>query len=518
MDNITGFNVTNKETGKRELRKYDFDSLGNKPKVNGEELTSEKELASKKQIDELKGDLVDLTQTKKSVNMYDASARTNGYALRTDTGREGEIYPNDNYDTSDYIEVSAEEEYKIGCYNGNILLTSGYTCRYLCFYDSEKHCLSFLDGNNLSKGRFTTPSNCNYVRFSISNTRGYHAELYDILSFADSFPAEFVPYFVRTEIKDSALSDTMQGLPNRVTMLEYPKPKVVVYWGDSLTAGDQDGTGVTRATVMQSLLGDEWIVKNFGAGGEQSNTIACRQGGMNLVVKPNQTINASGDSYLEIVDNEGNPVNMRSSANGTGYLPYESVNPCYIGGVKGILKAGSTFGASPWRFTRESSGADIAITRPTAIVTNAMLNYVGDIVIIEIGQNGGYDSDTDTLVRQIKQMIDINKSDKYIVCGFITANKTALNTALSNTFGRHFIDVLKYASTPIYDSDGVTIISSYGLDDMNLTMTETDLERINSGLMPKSLQVDADNIHLNQHGYTMQAYLEYKRGKELGYW
>ena len=60
MDNITGFNVTNKETGKRELRKYDFDSLGNKPKVNGEELTSEKELASKKQIDELKGDLANI--------------------------------------------------------------------------------------------------------------------------------------------------------------------------------------------------------------------------------------------------------------------------------------------------------------------------------------------------------------------------------------------------------------------------------------------------------------------------
>lgn len=76
---------------------------------------------------------------------------------------------------------------------------------------------------------------------------------------------------------------------------------------------------------------------------------------------------------------------------------------------------------------------------------------------------------------------------------------------------------MEYFSTPIYDALN-NVISSYGLDDAGLSMTDTDLVRIQNHYTPKSLQIERDNIHLNQYGYTVQAMLEYKRGKELGYW
>lgn len=468
---------------------------------------------------ELKEDLANLTYAEKSVNLYDASKRTVGMALNN----RGEAVSPGSYDTSDYIEVEYGKEYKIGCYSGASLLTNGFTCRFIAEYDADKNFISpIINGNNLVGGIYTPVStNAKYIRFSIGNAQAYECNLYDILALSLLFPAEYIPYFYAIKIKDSALSDTMQGLPARVTALENePSPtpsarKRVVYWGDSLTFGNQDGTGVTRATVMQSLLGDEWTVKNFGSGGEQSNTIACRQGGLNLLVAAGQTIPASGTVNLEITDNEGNAVNLRSSVV-SGSEVFESVNPCFIAGVEGSLSY-VTLGTSPYKFTRSGSGEAIEISRPTGVVTNAMRNYVNDIVIIEIGQNGGY-ADADALVRQIKQMLDINHSEKYLVCGFVTSGKNAQNTAMKNAFGRHFIDVMEYASTPIYGSDGETIVSCYGLDDMNLSMTETDLARIQDRLMPKSLQVESDNIHLNQYGYTMQARLEYKRGKELGYW
>lgn len=287
---------------------------------------------------------------------------------------------------------------------------------------------------------------------------------------------------------------------------------IIEYWGDSLTQGNQDGTGVSRASVLQSLLGENYTIRNWGSGGEKSNTIACRQGGLSFVVKPNQTIPASGYVYLDIVDNEGRAVNMRSSLSGA------NVNPCYINGIKGTLSNGETWGESPYKFVRSESGNELVINRPTTLITNAQLKKdKNNVLIIEMGQNGGYDNDINVLIRQIKQMIDFANVSKYLVCGFVSSVEANFerNESLSNAFGRHFIDVMAYLSTPIYD-DSKAIISSYGLGDAGLTATTQDITDITNGFVPSSLKYDS--VHFNQYGYTVQANLEYQRGKELGYW
>ena len=68
--------------------------------------------------------------------------------------------------------------------------------------------------------------------------------------------------------------------------------------------------------------------------------------------------------------------------------------------------------------------------------------------------------------------------------------------------------------TPIYNGD--LIVSSYALADEGLTPTAEDLTAIEANTYPP--QIMFDSIHFNKWGYDCIAKLQYKRGKELGYW
>ena len=61
--------------------------------------------------------------------------------------------------------------------------------------------------------------------------------------------------------------------------------KTLLCYGDSLTAGSDAAFDSTTGTgpyvsVLKSLLGSSWNVLNKGIGGEDSATIAGRQGGV----------------------------------------------------------------------------------------------------------------------------------------------------------------------------------------------------------------------------------------------
>ena len=64
-------------------------------------------------------------------------------------------------------------------------------------------------------------------------------------------------------------------------------------WGDSLMTG-AGGGGTTYPPVLQSLLGDEFLVVNCGVGGENSLTIAARQGGIPTLLYDHVHFNAKG--------------------------------------------------------------------------------------------------------------------------------------------------------------------------------------------------------------------------------
>ncbi len=157
------------------------------------------------------------------------------------------------------------------------------------------------------------------------------------------------------------------------------------------------------------------------------------------------------------------------------------------------------------------------INRPTAIRTHGDINWSnGYLDIIFIGQNGGWD-DVNDLVNKHKLMIDHSNSKHTIILGLSTgssAYRADYENAMTTEFGRYFISLREYLSTPIYDTDGETIISSYGLDDAGYTPTQSDLDAITSGTIPP--QLTTDGTHYTSETKTVIGNLIYKRCVELG--
>lgn len=297
---------------------------------------------------------------------------------------------------------------------------------------------------------------------------------------------------------------------------------VLIYWGDSLTEGNQALDGGSTPKTMQALLGNEWEVINFGRGGDLTNSIACRQGGMNYVVNAGQTIPASGSVTLNITDNIGSDSVGVRVAGVLGNVN-ASLNPCYIKDVKGKLERVSTkYPLNQAVFTREEYGEAVIIDRPTTVISNGQ-NYNGNPCIILVGQNGGFDKNNpEDYLAIVKSMVNMSNTDKYIVVGMLHSKglsgftwQNACNKLLQAEYGRRYLDVETYMKTPIYNED--VIVSSYAMQDEGLEPTLEDISNIESNLYPKSLMHN-DGLHFNKYGYECIAKLEYQRGKELGYW
>ena len=316
----------------------------------------------------------------------------------------------------------------------------------------------------------------------------------------------------RLNAMDNSISE-IKEIDNGITV-----NKIIDCWGDSLTYGVASSTikggYVTR---LKNKLGEKWTINNFGVGGEKTKTIACRQGGMNFVVQSGVTIPSTTTPVeINLLSDDGSPVQCRDTDIG-------GVNPCYINGVEGTLSIDyGTF--TKHFFTRKNVGAEIVINRPVTLVT-ANKNRKGNINIIWMGQNGekhadhsGWDSEDD-LVNQIRKMVEIANTDRYLILGLHTKDLTSrklLEEKMYNEFGRHYINLRKYLSTPIYDTDGTTITSSYGLDDVGFSATDDDKRFIGMGYCPPSLLTDG--VHGKDEFFDIITKLVYDRGNELGYW
>lgn len=294
--------------------------------------------------------------------------------------------------------------------------------------------------------------------------------------------------------------------------------KIIDCWGDSLTYGVASST--TRGgyvTRLKNKLGENWSINNFGVGGEKTKTIACRQGGMNFVVQPGVTIPSTVTPIeINLLSDDGSPVQCRDTNLGC-------INPCFINGIEGTLTI--DYGTyTKHFFTRKVIGDEYVITRPTTLIT-ANKNRKGNINIIWIGQNGekhtdhsGWDSEDD-LVNQIRKMVEIANTDRYLILGLHTKDLTSrklLEEKMYNEFGRHYINLRKYLSTPIYDTNGTSITSSYGLDDVGFSATDNDKRFIGMGYCPPSLLTDG--VHGKDEFFDIITKLVYDRGNELGYW
>lgn len=298
---------------------------------------------------------------------------------------------------------------------------------------------------------------------------------------------------------------TRMGLDNAVTIDQLNNiGKSISCWGDSLTGG---AAGVPFNKLWPSLIGGMTgrTIHNMGVGGESSATISSRQGGSNMLVK-DFTIPADSTAVLvadqsnkPIIDNWGTIVTPLKQQ-------WAGVNPVTINGIKGTLSIiDPSLSTSKWYFTRLTPGVEVIVDRPTAVLTDAMISHRENIMIIFMGQNGGWGNDNNVLIQQIRRMIEFNSSAKkeYLVLGLTSgtaSSRASLEYAMSHEFGRRYVNLRDYLST-------------YGIYDAGISPTLADLNAMSIGSVPASLLGDA--VHFNELGHQVIANIVNLRLVEL---
>jgi hypothetical protein len=168
----------------------------------------------------------------------------------------------------------------------------------------------------------------------------------------------------------------------------------------------------------------------------------------------------------------------------------------------------------------------ISFPAGTPVYTRAALERRGDILVLEIGSNGGWQSNYQEIVDQYSAMIDSANCKYYIIVGdtddpgtsggdtlqdtpydsdgnYIGIGDTAWEATLRKVFGDHFINMR------------VELIQ-HGLDYAGMSTTQQDLDDFQCGFISKRLR--SDWTHLNKQGYYAKARLIYEKGASLGYW
>lgn len=342
-----------------------------------------------------------------------------------------------------------------------------------------------------------------------------HGKLKERFARLDSSMEQMAADAEKTGNNVKKVEETVNSQEERIKKLEKSSTALtgIVCWGDSLTAGG----GWT--STLQKLSGIP--VYNGGTGGENARTIAARQGADVMLVN-NITIPAACE-----------PVTIAVRKTDSGILTEEGhkvtpllqggvhVNPVKIGEVEGTLRWTGTNYADTngiWTFTRSVAGEAVTIKRPTAIRTafDRLHNQPSEVMILFIGQNGGY-IDIADLIRMHQQMISHFKGKEYLVLGLSSgteSQRAEYEKQMKQAFGRRFVSLREYLAHPVYDTDGKTVISCYGLDDAGLDPTDADIERIKLGQVPQTLL--ADSVHYTAATKTVIGTMLYKKMIELG--
>lgn len=266
----------------------------------------------------------------------------------------------------------------------------------------------------------------------------------------------------------------------------------IVSIGDSMSAG-AGGGGTSYPSVLATLTGR--TVHNRGVGGETSCTIAARMGASPILAKPvGGSIPSSGTVDLTFVAINGmTPAPLLQGGNDQ----YADVT---FAGVRGAM----TLVSGTYKFTRAATGSAVSINEPRAIIPADALARRGDIHIIWIGQNNSNDAvgiaraqaDTAAIIQEMS-----GGQKRFLVMNRPMSND-AEDASWYALYGRRFLSPRKQ-------------LNMYGLAEMGITPTSTDLSDIAGGAIPESLR--SDGIHLNADGYTALARLVHRRLNEFGW-
>ena len=312
----------------------------------------------------------------------------------------------------------------------------------------------------------------------------------------------------------------------------------IVCWGDSLTAGSSGNVSYPstlqkyintylcdiydfRSTIENAqdysrLDWDEYTVSipvvNMGAGKEDSATILGRSGVTPYVVGADFDIPAGTDSVaITLQSADGKSVSPLTAGNA-------GVNPVTIDGVEGtitLVSEGQGWGLTSYQFTRLEAGEPVSVAKGTQITTACADEYRDYVHIVWLGTYGDF-TNPEKLVSDTRQLLSrqANNPDRYLVLGPCTirgswtnadtATLNAIDSAMLQAFGNHYINVRKYLMVD-------------GLTDAKITASKDEQLVIQQGRVPTSFRSNASGADLNGTAYKLIGKLVYERMESLGY-
>ena len=272
--------------------------------------------------------------------------------------------------------------------------------------------------------------------------------------------------------------------------------------------------------TLQELLGNKYVVRNWGVGGESSASIMARQGSDCIKFQADWTLKANGSTTL-VMNTEDNSLTIKTQAynqkvalllqgaQNDAEQANRVVNPCYINGIECNMSytQGSSYGNGKWYIKRNSVGdRDITIPANTPVYFNTGKELgKSNITIIWMGANDGIYSNWQDLAD--KQIMAANKvpNKQYIIIGLHLIGKEngeKYEKIMRKEFGNKFFNIREYMCTNmIYDA--------------GISPTEADLENMNKGICPSSLLFDG--THLKPESNKALGTMLYAICKELGY-
>lgn len=291
----------------------------------------------------------------------------------------------------------------------------------------------------------------------------------------------------------------------------------IVCWGDSMTQGvgaDTDADALVSLAdgelydtsaqsypqVLSQLTGLDTY--NFGVAGATSEEIAVMQGGLPW-------------TEIEVADDGDEPEDPAEDATA------ENDDLAPDDGNESEAEAAAAADDEGGDDEADEQGEQV-ISHIDPEVAEEGEERTGDILVLEIGSNGGWDDDYQVLISQYRAMIDRSGCEDYLILGDTddpgtsvgdtsqvpftedyAPRETSWEAALREAFGDHFINMRVF-------------LIKHGLEISGLTPTAEDVANARLGCISKQLR--SDWTHLNAHGYFAKAVAVYQRGIKLGYW
>ena len=286
----------------------------------------------------------------------------------------------------------------------------------------------------------------------------------------------------QTDAKIAATDATLRSITSTIGCL-----------GDSLTAGNQDATGITYPQQLGTGLPDVTVV-NLGLSGATATEVAIRAGAVDLTLGaftlPADTSSVAVVPTISTTDwHVGQTYVGVLTGGGTTYA--------------GTLTETSPGGSATWTFARTTAGSSVNVPDGATFHCTAYDAHIDKLTLIEVGRNSivyGDQTKITPMVQAIANRLSPTLK-RYLVLavptrttegtGTTNYNKVAaVNAELAAAFPDRYVDWRRY-------------VIDNGLTLNGITATTDDTAAIAADTIPPSLSFDG--LHPNQFGYRAMA-------------